>query len=399
MTNFSKQWDQSIGNMKIGIDWPLLIAVIALIIFGLMMVFSATTSIRGQGVVRDPVDHFRTQLFSMVLGIFFGFLIMIIPSNWFRRYEFIILQSIIMLLLLIYVHFFGITSGGAKSWMNLGVTTFQPSEIFKLVSIFMFSWLLVYLERIPNLTKDKYNDFNFYALIALFLISLILILLQPDIGMVLIIFTTVAILFIMIRYSPKVLLISFSSIIIVSFLLNFIAANYLGEAGPDRHYIINRLIVFSDPFSFANDEGFQLTQSYQAIINGGFLGRGLGQSLMKHLGRLPASENDFILAILIEELGVLGGIILLLLYLFIIFRLILWSSHSVDSFRSKMLLGIGILFFVQISVNVGGVLRLIPLTGVTLPFISEGGTSLLMFIITMAVAIRIIIEEKALALR
>lgn len=386
--------DLQVEKIKFGLDWPLFLSTLALIIIGLVMVFSATTSIGVNGEVTDPVGHFQTQLISAALGFFIGAVMFFIPSNFFKEYQVIRAGLLLILGLLIYVYFFGIEAGGAKSWMAIGGFSFQPSEFLKLAVIFAISWILVQTERIPNLTKDKYQKKDTIWLYGLLFISIILVIIQSDYGMTLIVFATGILLVSLSIWSIKLNLIGFIGVLVLIVAVSVLVQLFLGDAGDDRFYILNRIISYVDPFKYADTFGFQLIQGYQAIVNGGLFGRGLGQSLMKHDGRLPAAENDFILAILIEEFGIVGGLAVLGLFFFVIFRLIWWSTNSKDSYRSKVLLGIGILLFIQVCVNVGGMLGLIPLSGVTLPFISEGGSSMLMYMMTLAIALRAIIEEK-----
>ncbi|MBG9988877.1 FtsW/RodA/SpoVE family cell cycle protein [Aerococcaceae bacterium DSM 111176] len=386
--------DLQVAKIKFGLDWPLFLSTLTLIIIGLVMVFSATTSIGVNGEVTDPVGHFQTQLISAALGFLIGAIMFFIPSNFFKEYQVIRAGLLLILGLLIYVFFFGIEAGGAKSWMAIGSFSFQPSEFLKLAVIFAISWILVQTERIPNLTKDKYQKKDTFWLYGLLFICIIFIIFQSDYGMTLIVFATGILLVSLSIWSIRLNLIGFIGVLVLIVAVSVLVQLFLGDAGDDRFYILNRIISYVDPFKYADTFGFQLIQGYQAIVNGGLFGRGLGQSLMKHDGRLPAAENDFILAILIEEFGIVGGLAVLGLFFFVIFRLIWWSTNSKDSYRSKVLLGIGILLFVQVCVNVGGMLGLIPLSGVTLPFISEGGSSMLMYMMTLAIALRAIIEEK-----
>lgn len=386
--------DLQVAKIKFGLDWPLFLSTLTLIIIGLVMVFSATTSIGVNGEVTDPVGHFQTQLISAALGFLIGAIMFFIPSNFFKEYHVIRAGLLLILGLLIYVFFFGIEAGGAKSWMAIGSFSFQPSEFLKLAVIFAISWILVQTERIPNLTKDKYQKKDTFWLYGLLFICIIFIIFQSDYGMTLIVFATGILLVSLSIWSIRLNLIGFIGVLVLIVAVSVLVQLFLGDAGDDRFYILNRIISYVDPFKYADTFGFQLIQGYQAIVNGGLFGRGLGQSLMKHDGRLPAAENDFILAILIEEFGIVGGLAVLGLFFFVIFRLIWWSTNSKDSYRSKVLLGIGILLFIQVCVNVGGMLGLIPLSGVTLPFISEGGSSMLMYMMTLAIALRAIIEEK-----
>lgn len=381
-------------RIRIGLDWPLFIATIALIILGLVMVFSATTAIGVNGEVTDPVGHFGIQVLSVFIGIVMGIIIFMLPDNLLREYKAIMFALMVIIFFLVLVFFFGVEAGGAKSWLRIGFASFQPSEFIKIIAILAVSWMLVLTERIPNLTKDKYKFNDMRMMLFLIVLALGFIVIQSDFGMTLIIIMTCLLMFSLSKWSVKINLMGLIAALAVISLNRLFIQIFFGNASEGRHYIINRFISYVNPYAYAESFGFQLIQGYQAIVNGGLFGRGLGQSLMKHEGRLPARENDFILAILVEEFGVIGGIAVLGLFFFVISRLIWWSMNSTDSYRSKVLLGIGILLFIQVCVNIGGMLGLIPLSGVTLPFISEGGSSMLMYMVTLAVGLRAIMEEK-----
>lgn len=390
------RWPFSKVEIKSGLDKPLFFVTCALIIIGLIMVFSATTSIGSNGEVTDPVGHFTLQLAAVGLGLGAGWAILHLKEFIFKDYAFVLASLLLMFILLLAVHFFGIEAGGAKSWLPIGGATVQPSEFLKIIAILAIARLLSDMDRVPLLSEIEWRTIPRIKIIivALFLACCVLILFQSDVGMVLIVLITCILMLSLTKWSLRSNLILFIGTLVSAVLISLFVRLLFGDADPNRNYILNRFIAFVNPFEYQDSLGFQLVQGYQAIANGGLFGRGLGQSLMKHDGRLPAAENDFILAILVEEFGVIGGLAVLGLFFVLIFRLIRWSTHSHDSFRSKVFLGIAILFFIQIIVNVGGMLGLIPLSGVTLPFISEGGTSMLMFIMMIAIAQRLIIIEK-----
>ncbi len=382
-------------DIKSGLDKPLFFITCALIVIGLIMVFSATTSIDPNGNVTDPVGHFTLQLAAVLIGIVLSWLIFHLEEFVFKEYGYIIFALIVMLILLLLVHFFGIEAGGARSWLPLAGATVQPSEFLKIISILAMARLLSDTDRIPLLSEIEWKKVTPAKIIlALLLACFVLVLLQSDVGMLFIIMTTCILMLSLTHWSLRANSFLFIGVIVFVLLISAIVGTFFDGADPNRNYILNRFIAYVNPYDYQDNLGFQLVQGYQAIANGGLFGRGLGQSLMKHDGRLPAAENDFILAILVEEFGVVGGIAVLILFGALIYRLIHWSTHSQDSFRSKVFLGIAILFFIQITVNIGGMLGLIPLSGVTLPFISEGGTSMLMFILMIAIALRLIIVEK-----
>lgn len=177
------------------------------------------------------------------------------------------------------------------------------------------------------------------------------------------------------------------------------ALGLLGEKLGDKidslpfSHVLERFIVYQDPFEYVYDKGHQLVNGYYAFFNGGLFGRGLGNSIQKK-GFLEFPHTDYIFAIVVEELGYLVAILVLIIIFYMVARIFLVGIRSTDPFNSLMCIGIGALFLVQIFVNLGGVLGIIPLTGVTFPFLSQGGSSLLMLSICIGFVLNISAEEK-----
>ena len=166
-----------------------------------------------------------------------------------------------------------------------------------------------------------------------------------------------------------------------------------GKIFPARYqYIYNRFAVFKNPFLDERNLGHQLANSYYAISNGGWFGKGLGNSVQKK-GFLPEAHTDFIFAITLEELGIIGGLAILGLLMFMIARIILVGVRSKKPFNSLMCIGIGTMLLIQVFINVGGITGIIPLTGITFPFLSQGGNSLLIISIAVAFVLNISADE------
>ena len=167
-----------------------------------------------------------------------------------------------------------------------------------------------------------------------------------------------------------------------------------GKVLPGRlQYIYNRFAIYQNPFSDELNKGHQLVNGYYAMFNGGLFGRGLGNSIQKK-GFLQEAQTDFIYAIVVEELGVIMGILILALLFFMIVRIILVGIRSRDPFNSLLCIGIGAMFLIQVFVNLGGITGVIPLTGITFPFLSQGGSSLLMLSICVGFVLNISADEK-----
>lgn len=355
------------------VDFTILFAVLALSAFGTVMVYSASM-VSGVMVYEVPPDFFfKKQLVSWVLGLFALFMGIIFPyKNYRKLFKLILLVTVILLAL---VFFFGRTSNNAQSWLALpGLGSFQPAELAKMS-------LIIYLAAIYTKKKSYIEDFTRGLLppIILTLLIVAMILKQPDLGTALIALS-VSGLIIMSSGLKKIHLFSMLGIALVGSIIMY---NFgLSEEQ------LSRFDGAYQPFEYADDAGYQLINSYLAIHNGGLFGTGLGGGVQK-LGYLPEAHTDFIMAVIAEELGIIGvGVVLLLLGLIVI-RGFYISMYSHDTFGRLLAIGVAGLIGIQSIINLGGLTGLLPLTGVPLPFVSYGGTSLLMMMFSAGMLINI----------
>lgn len=355
---------------KIRIDLSLLIVTILLLIFGLLMVYSAS-SVVASYKYNDEFYFIKRQ--AIFAGISIVLLIVIICVDINKIYKFTTLIFIIsiLFLILVLVPGIGMVRGGARSWIGIGSVSFQPSEFMKLSMILLLS------KYFSKFDKDLIKFKNFIFIIILIGAVFLLIMLQPDFGTGLVI-VLCSILLLFVTGAP----------LKYFFLLMMIGV--LGIIGLviSAPYRMIRIFAFLDPWSDPLGSGFQAIQSIYALAPSGLFGLGYGKSIQKHFF-LPEPQNDFIFAIVAEELGLIGALILLMLFLFLIWRMYVIGRKVINPYYRYLSYGIGLSFFVQVFINIGVVIGLLPITGITLPIISYGGTSLMMSISLIAVVLNI----------
>ncbi|TCP30505.1 cell division-specific peptidoglycan biosynthesis regulator FtsW [Scopulibacillus darangshiensis] len=353
-------------------DYSLLVTTLLLIGFGLIMVFSASEIYAIMKLQKSGDYIFIKQLVWCVVAVICGFIGMIIP---YKMYKAIVKPiTLVSILLLILVFVFGQAHGGAQSWIALGPFNIQPAEIVKLT-------VIIYLASVFSNKQAFISDFKTGVMPPLVMISILFLLvaLQPDLGSAMIIagIAGAIILCSGMRFKHLMSLLGLAaSAILILFL--FVMTNEQAS----------RISSAYDPFSNMQGDGWQLINSYIAIASGGLIGKGLGQSIEK-AGYLPEAHTDFIIAIIGEELGVLGILFVILCLGYLVFKAIVIAIRCKDVFGSLLAIGISSFVAIQTFVNLGVASGLMPLTGVTLPFISYGGSSLVIMTFTIGVLINI----------
>ena len=356
-----------------GLDSLFLACVTSLIIIGLVMVTSSTVDFAATKF-SNPLFFFKKQLIFILLGLVVLYVITHIKTNFYYDYGKYFLLLSLIISLLVHIPGLGVTINGATRWINLGFFTLQVSEVSRL---FFFIWLSGYISR---------NDFNKnYLKIFLFLSILMLaIVSQRDFGSMILLFVA----FIIFSFLSHVKIIHLLKVV----LLAIIPILLLIIMYP---YRIQRLLAFISPWDDPQGSGYQIIASQIALSSGGYFGQGLGSSMQK-LFYLPEQYNDFILAIIGEELGFIFLIFILLLYVIIFWRIIIFYkiTSNVSIFSSNLILGIILLMMIQTVIHVLVNIGLFPTKGMGLPFISYGGTNLLLMFTYIGILIRIQIENK-----
>jgi rod shape determining protein RodA len=354
-------------------DWLLYISICLLIILGLVIIYSVA---KGSGTEQSLLN-FKKQIVFFILGIA---LVLVIAV--FFDYRILIKYNAILfglaIFLLVAVLFFGKTIRGTTGWFKLGFLAFQPVEFVKI-------FLIVYLSKFFS-DKAKYiNQFRYLILSSLGVILVtILIVLQPDFGTALILFILWLILILLTGIKKSHFLLLICLMIISSLLLWFFIL---------QDYQKQRISVFLNPNLDPLGRGYNVSQAKIAIGSGQLFGKGLTFGSQSQLKFLPESQTDFIFAVLAEELGLAGIVLLLSLMAFLFFRLIKIAQNSRDNFALYLVVSIIALFFIQVVINIGGNLGLLPITGITLPFVSYGGSSLIANLIFIGLIESIVIRE------
>lgn len=352
-------------------DPLIFMSVFLLIGLGLIMVYSSSAAIAYQKF-NDPYYFFKRQLSWIILGA--------LLMSFFMRLDYSALQNItypvliITLVLLVLVLFpqFGKKVGGAQRWLQLGGFTFQPSELAKFT-------LILYVVHSLVKKQEKIKDFFYGYLPNLVVLGIfsILFLLQPDMGTTVIMLTVIFILFFIagIKFSHL-----FYSILM---LLPALCAAVLNS-----EYQRNRIVSFLNPEKDPLGSGYQIIQSFLAFGRGNIFGMGLGDGRQK-LFFLPEPHTDFIFSIIGEELGFVGTVIVVLLFLVIIWRGVQIALKSTDLYGAYLSLGLTSLIGVQAMVNLAVSVGLLPTKGLTLPFVSMGGSSLIVSMVSAGVLLNI----------
>ena len=371
-------------------DYPLFFTYVFLCIFGLVMIYSASiiVSFNEDGTADY---YFRKQLTNLIVASIFFIAGAFFPYKHFSSKNLMKTLLFVTLFLFIWLLIDGYEAGGARSWINVfGITMFQPSEFAKLFIIIYFAG--AFYRKSLNNPMENLEPNNIVYPIIVWLIIVSFIATETDLGAMIII------------SGIAVAVIAASGIHIKKFMkflsvLVFFGAAIIGAAilikgddflTPNR---IGRIKAFLNPFEYETGSSYQIVNGYIAIGSGGLEGVGLGQSIQK-LGYLPEPQNDFIMAIIAEELGILGVIIVLGGLGFIVFRGLMIALKTRDPLARMLASGIASWIAIQTFVNIGGLSGLIPLTGVTLPFISYGGTSILFLSIAMGILINISMYVK-----
>lgn len=353
-------------------DFILLIVTFLLVGFGVAMVYSAS-SIYALDRYKDYAYFGRGQAIRSVFGIILLLVAMNIPRQFYRRYFLHILAVSFILLLIVLIPGIGIWRNGARSWLNFGVTLMQPAELAKIS-------LIIYLAAIITKKEDRFSELKkgFLPAISVVTLFFLLIAAQPDYGSGFILGLTAA----CVIYAGGA---RFKHLAILSVPLIVFTAIYVLLSPYRKH----RLFIFLNPWEDGAGGlgfGYQLVHSFSALAHGGIMGAGFGKSIEKYL-YLPEAHTDFIVAIIGEELGFLGLTVFLLVYLLFIWRLLTVAIRIQNIFSKLIAIGIASMIYIQSFINIGGVVGLIPLTGVPLPLVSYGGSSLLVTLLSVGIVL------------
>lgn len=352
-------------------DFILVIVILALLSLGLIMVYSAS-AVWADYRFDDSFYFAKRQLLFAIIGLIAMFFIMNIDYWTWRSWSKVILITCFVLLIAVLIPGIGNVRNGSRSWIGVGAFSIQPSEFMKLA-------MIIYLAKFLSENQKNITSFKKGLVPSLGLVftAFALIMLQPDLGTGTVMVGTCLIM----------IFVSGARI------AHFAGLGLLGLAGfvgliAAAPYRIKRITAFLDPWEDPLGSGFQTIQSLYAIGPGGLFGLGLGQSRQKFF-YLPEPQTDFIFAILAEELGFIGGAFVLLLFALLLWRGIRTALNAPDLYGSFLAVGIISMVAFQVMINIGVVINLIPVTGITLPFFSYGGSSLTLMLMAMGILLNI----------
>ena len=366
------------------LDKPLLIITVILFILGLIMVFSSSNVTAYMSHAVSPYNYFIKQSIFLFIGFILFFIGIRFNTKSYGMFSWgLLIISIASLVVLLII---GTAKNDAVSWFRFSGFSIQPSEFVKVITI-------VFLAQYYDKNQKKLNSWS-VCLFPLGIAALVagLIFIQPDLGTTIIYCAIVGIIFLSVPISKEIKYKTVFSII------GIITFGVLVLVGSGKGVLLERQLKrfdFSNPCEKILDNGNQVCNCYIAINNGGLTGVGLGNSTQKYL-YLPEPYTDFIFAIIVEELGVVTGIFIILMYLIILFRILLIGRRSPNNRGAVLCYGVAAYIFLHIAINLLGIMGLMPLTGVPLPFMSYGGSFTICLIAALTIVQRVSVENGIL---
>jgi len=351
------------------LDYSAIIFAICIVIFGCINIYSATNKSYG-------TYYPKLQVVWLILSLITVYVLLIFDYMLIENYAVVIYWAGVILLIVGDV--FGKITNGANSWVNIGPIAIQPSEFAKIGMIIMLAKKLDEMEGKINEPKNLFQ-LMFYAAVPM-----ILIIIQPDMGMTMVSFFIVLGIFYCIGLDWKIIIGGITSILLIIV--------GVWNSPIMKTYWKGRLTSFLNPEKNALGSGLQLIQSKLAIGSGGIFGRGFGKGVQ--FNSVPENHTDFIFAVLSEEWGLIGAALLLLLYGFLIYRLIKIAKESKDVFGTVICVGFISNLLFSIMQNIGMTMGLMPITGITLPFMSYGGSSLLTSFMSLGLVLNVGMRRK-----
>ena len=358
-------------------DFTVLLLVVILVIFGVVMVFSASyyNSINYSGT---PYTYLRKQLFFALTGAALMYVTSVVDYHLYRRFDWVLLILSVVLLVLLFTPL-GVTTNGATRWLRMGPLSIMPGEIAKVAAIlFTASFFADEPNRVLSLKRGVLPMAALMALLGMLIIK------QPNLSTAITVVGIIAGMMFLSGLQWRYL--------IGAFALGGGGLLILSQTGT---YWGDRLTSFTDPFRDAQGDGFQAVQSLLALGTGGLFGLGLGKSVQKNL-YLPEPQNDFILAIIGEELGLVGVLILMLVFVLLVWRCSMVAINAPDQFGMLLAGGVTLMIGIQVVLNVAVVTSSMPPTGIALPFVSYGGNALWIFMGMAGVVLNISRQSRTL---
>ena len=361
-------------------DYSLLAVIIFLCCFGLVMVYSSS-SYAAQIKSGDSLFYLKKQGVALLIG--FGCMFLVSKIDYHRYAKVAVFGYILALVLMILVNYtpLGIEYNGKKRWFGFGNTSlFQAAEAVKVAVILSMASLVTRFSK-------KIDLWRLQLLLVVLQAPLIFLVTDNNLSSGIIL---LGIVFLMLFVASRKKLRFFMAVALVAGLAAFVTvfSDQIIEWNILKDYQMERILVWKDPTAFALDGGMQVLQGLYAIGSGGLFGKGLGESMQK-LGFVPEAQNDMVFSIICEELGLFGAVCVILLFLFMIWRFVVIANNAPDLFGAMLVVGIMSHIALQVILNIAVVTNTIPNTGITLPFISYGGTSVVFLMMEMGAALSV----------
>ncbi len=368
-----------LSRRGLDLDFPLLAGCLGLLGLGLVMITSASSEVAA-ALSGNPLYHMIRHLIYLIIGLGAAGVVLLIPMSFWQRYGWMLLLAAFALLVLVLVPGIGREVNGARRWIGFGAFNVQPSEIAK---VFVVVYLAGYLVRRQEEVRESWAGFFKPFVVLLPMAGLLL--LEPDFGATVVMMgAAMAMLFLggvgLLRFGLMVALAVGAVFVLVQ----------------TQEYRLQRLITFTDPWADQYGAGYQLTQALIAFGRGEWFGVGLGNSIQKQF-YLPEAHTDFVFSVLAEELGLVGALATLALFVFVCVRGLyigLWAEKAKQFFAAYVAYGLSFLWIGQFLINIGVNTGLLPTKGLTLPFLSYGGSSLVICCVSLALLLRIEWERR-----
>lgn len=371
-----------IKNSLKNVDIPLFIITVLLIVFGLLMVFSSSSVTSVLSYKKTPYYFFEKQFITVIIAFLMSLVIINFPT---KNYSVISKLGIVLIVItLISLKTYGTVTNNARSWFKLLGFSIQPSEFAK-------TFIILYLAcRYSTIKKFKNISDVFLPMIPC-IIVFFLVALEPDLGTACLIAIICMFIFFALPLSKDKNMKILRIVTVIAAIGGILFLNFNSDILTSTQA---SRFNFKDPCSrYLEESGYQVCNGYIAIHNGGLFGVGLGASTQKYL-YLPAAHTDFIFAIITEELGLIGGGCVLISYIFLLFRILVIARNATNLRNSIIAFGTFAYILSHITINLGGLLAIIPLTGVPLPFLSYGGSFMINLMILVSLTQRVAIETK-----
>ena len=383
------------------LNYSILVPYLLLSVLGLIVVYSTTSA----SLIQEGKSAFqlvRNQGLFWIVSLLLIAVIYKLKLGFLRNERLLFIVMFAELILLALARLIGIPINGAYGWIKVGPITVQPAEYLKIIIIWYLAQRFskqqeeIGVYDFQVLTQNQWfpRSFNDWRFVLLVMIGSLAIF--PDLGNATILFLVSLLMYSISGIAHR----WFATILAILTTLATVTLTAIKVIGVDKvskipvfGYVAKRFSAFFNPFDDVAGAGHQLANSYYAMVNGGWFGLGLGNSIEKR-GYLPEAHTDFVFSIVIEEFGFVGASLILALVFFLILRIILVGVRAKDPFNSMVAIGIGGMILIQVFVNIGGISGLIPSTGVTFPFLSQGGNSLLVLSVAIAFVLNIDASEK-----